>query len=180
MAWPVSSNWIGSPRRVATDDFYQGYYIPKGSVIVGNVWYVDESAQTRMNNLRFNWMIGPYYTTRMYIPTHMHSVQSGSLTKTAVSMSTYLTQWTWGYSDLVDGSVYRCWLVLNLIPSVLRICPGRFFANNGTMIMVASVLSVFDIRLPVGPDIKREDQTNLSEHLTTSGIVSYIHIHIMT
>ena len=30
---------LGLPHRVMQDDFYEGYFIPKGATIVGNVWY---------------------------------------------------------------------------------------------------------------------------------------------
>ncbi|KAF5374224.1 hypothetical protein D9758_004661 [Tetrapyrgos nigripes] len=29
---------LGIPRRVMKDDFYEGYFIPKGSMVIGNVW----------------------------------------------------------------------------------------------------------------------------------------------
>ena len=29
----------GLPHAVAEDDFYEGYFIPKGSVVIPNIWY---------------------------------------------------------------------------------------------------------------------------------------------
>ncbi|KAF5342840.1 hypothetical protein D9758_013372 [Tetrapyrgos nigripes] len=29
---------LGVPRRVMKDDFYEGYFIPKGSLVLGNIW----------------------------------------------------------------------------------------------------------------------------------------------
>ncbi|KAF5343042.1 hypothetical protein D9758_011166 [Tetrapyrgos nigripes] len=29
---------LGVPRRVMKDDFYEGYFIPKGSLVIGNIW----------------------------------------------------------------------------------------------------------------------------------------------
>jgi cytochrome P450 len=30
---------LGLPHRVLQDDVYEGYFIPKGATVVGNVWY---------------------------------------------------------------------------------------------------------------------------------------------
>lgn len=32
---------LGFPHRLAEDDIYEGYFIPKGSIIMANVWYFD-------------------------------------------------------------------------------------------------------------------------------------------
>ena len=29
------------PHRVIEDDFYAGYYIPKDTIVIANVWYAD-------------------------------------------------------------------------------------------------------------------------------------------
>ena len=54
---------------------------------------------------------------------------------------------------------------------VYSICPGRHLATNGALIMVASILSVFDIRPPMGEDtldVARGGQ------IMTSGLISYV------
>ncbi|KAK6971967.1 cytochrome P450, partial [Favolaschia claudopus] len=32
---------IGIPHRLSTDDQYQGYHLPAGSLVIGNAWWVD-------------------------------------------------------------------------------------------------------------------------------------------
>lgn len=31
---------LGMPHRVTEDDLYEGYYLPKGSVVIANIWCV--------------------------------------------------------------------------------------------------------------------------------------------
>lgn len=31
---------LALPHRVSQDDIYEGYLIPKGATVIGNVWYV--------------------------------------------------------------------------------------------------------------------------------------------
>ena len=33
---------LGLPHRLMEEDEYNGYYIPKGSIVLGNVWYVPQ------------------------------------------------------------------------------------------------------------------------------------------
>ena len=30
--------WLGIPHLLSEDDFYRGYFIPKGTLVVSNVW----------------------------------------------------------------------------------------------------------------------------------------------
>ncbi|KAH8101906.1 cytochrome P450 [Cristinia sonorae] len=32
---------MGIPRRVSEDDYYEGYYIPKGAIVISNIWAID-------------------------------------------------------------------------------------------------------------------------------------------
>ena len=31
---------VGVPHRLTQDDLHEGYFIPKGSVVIANIWYV--------------------------------------------------------------------------------------------------------------------------------------------
>ena len=31
---------LGVPRRTVADDVYEGYFIPKGAIVIENIWYV--------------------------------------------------------------------------------------------------------------------------------------------
>ncbi|KAJ8590892.1 cytochrome P450 [Rhizopogon salebrosus TDB-379] len=41
-------------RRVTEDDIHDGYYIPKGSLIIPNIWFMLNDPQTYANPLEFN------------------------------------------------------------------------------------------------------------------------------
>ena len=34
---------LGVPHATTEDDVYDGYFIPKGTVVIGNAWYVSSS-----------------------------------------------------------------------------------------------------------------------------------------
>ena len=40
---------IALPHRVTQDDVYQGFSIPKGTIVIGNVWYVFHFLQHMIN-----------------------------------------------------------------------------------------------------------------------------------
>ncbi|KAI0637236.1 cytochrome P450 [Trametes polyzona] len=42
------------PHRLMEDDFYEGYYLPKGSLVVANIWAVLHDAQAYPDPSRFN------------------------------------------------------------------------------------------------------------------------------
>jgi hypothetical protein len=39
------------PHRVIEDDIHDGYYIPKGSLIIPNIWLVLSSCMARVSGL---------------------------------------------------------------------------------------------------------------------------------
>ncbi|KAG1874870.1 cytochrome P450 [Suillus subluteus] len=45
---------VGFPHRVTEDDIHDGYYIPKGSLIVPNVWFMLNDPRTYANPTQFN------------------------------------------------------------------------------------------------------------------------------
>ncbi|KAG1892829.1 cytochrome P450 [Suillus subluteus] len=45
---------IGLPHRVTEDDVHDGYYIPKGSIIIPNLWFMLHNPETYSNPSRFN------------------------------------------------------------------------------------------------------------------------------
>ena len=40
---------IGVPHKIADDDVYKGYHIPKGALVMGNSWYVRSIPAGRMD-----------------------------------------------------------------------------------------------------------------------------------
>ncbi|KAG1892813.1 cytochrome P450 [Suillus subluteus] len=45
---------IGLPHRVTEDDVHDGYYIPKGSIIIANLWFMLHNPETYSNPSQFN------------------------------------------------------------------------------------------------------------------------------
>ncbi|KAG2151901.1 cytochrome P450 [Suillus cothurnatus] len=45
---------IGFPHRVTEDDVHDGYYIPKGSIIIPNLWFMLHNPETYANPSEFN------------------------------------------------------------------------------------------------------------------------------
>ncbi|KAL4075734.1 cytochrome P450 [Scleroderma citrinum] len=45
---------LGVPHRVTADDVHDGYYIPKGSLIIANVWYILHDPSVYPDPMEFN------------------------------------------------------------------------------------------------------------------------------
>ncbi|TFK56140.1 cytochrome P450 [Heliocybe sulcata] len=45
---------LGVPHRVTEDDVHEGYYIPKGSVVITNIWQILHDPRTYSDALEFN------------------------------------------------------------------------------------------------------------------------------
>ena len=77
---------------------------------------------------------------------------------------------SFGFGRRFVGSF--CTLKLGLLWN--SICPGRHLATNGALIMVASILAVFNIGIPTSED--SADITRPGEQVMTSGLISYVTI----
>lgn len=99
---------LALPHSVTEDNVYEGFFIPKGAVVLGNSWAIlhDPALYPEPDTIKPERFLN----------------QDGTLRDDPVMMSTF------GYGK--------------------RICPGRHFADATLFIVVASVLSVFDIRRP--------------------------------
>ncbi|KAG2148121.1 cytochrome P450 [Suillus clintonianus] len=53
LRWNVVSP-IGFPHRVTEDDIHDGYYIPKGSLVIPNIWFMLNNPETYANPSEFN------------------------------------------------------------------------------------------------------------------------------
>lgn len=45
---------IGLPHRVSEDDLYDGYFIPKGTMIIANVWAIMHDPEKFDNPMQFD------------------------------------------------------------------------------------------------------------------------------
>jgi len=46
---------IAVPHRVTEDDNYKGFFIPKDTTVVANLWYVPEQAAVSEERSRLRW-----------------------------------------------------------------------------------------------------------------------------
>lgn len=162
---------LGLPHRLMEDDEYNGYHLPKGSIVLGNIWYAATFATSRSTTMLKNNHLGPY---RM-IPRHIPIPRFSTLTATSNLMAHQTpTSSTQPYSRLASGGgMYRNHLWYHIMLTQVgfcRACPGRHFAIASIYIYVASILHVYNIRAKQDKDGKpvkiRPDMV--------SGVVSYV------
>ncbi|KAJ3569054.1 hypothetical protein NP233_g5306 [Leucocoprinus birnbaumii] len=124
---------LGVPHVLTEDDEYEGYFIPKGTLVLGNSWSILHDPQAVSEPSKFK--------PERYIRDDKFDPDA--------SLSTSLGSFGFGR----------------------RICPGQYFSKDALFSMVASTLSVYDIR----PKL-RKDRTGFSIPITddvTSGFVSH-------
>lgn len=97
---------LGVPRTTASDDVYEGYFIPKGAVVMVNAWAV------------------------LHDPVRYPEPDSFKPERFINS----------------DGSVREDPVLSTVFGLGKRICPGRHLADAVFFIVIASFLSVFDIK----------------------------------
>ncbi|KAL9712265.1 hypothetical protein Ac2012v2_005343 [Leucoagaricus gongylophorus] len=127
-------------------DEYNGYYIPKGTVIFGNSWFVH--------------------------PPSVRSLIQASLRSILQDQETYKDPFVYNPDRfLKDGKIDPT--VRD--PKVAsfgygrRICPGRFLAENSLFIVLCHILIVYDIRPALGDDGK---ELGILPEMT-NGMLSY-------
>ncbi|KAF9442699.1 cytochrome P450 [Macrolepiota fuliginosa MF-IS2] len=106
MRWkPVAP--LGIMHTTTHDDEYGGYYIPKGTVVMGNAWTILHDPEI-------------YKYPHEYIPDCF--IRDGEINRAVPDPSIA----AFGFGR--------------------RICPGRFLSDNSLFIMVAHILTVYDIK----------------------------------
>jgi Cytochrome P450 len=130
------------PHVLSSDDIYKGYFLSKGSLVVGNSWYV----------LRASYQWGSSFS---HVTSHVRGILHNEATYgprpekfeperfLEPGVATPTAQYGYGrrqvYScSLSYGAISR-WAANN------RMCPGRFLAENTVFIVVAHVLKVYSI-----------------------------------
>jgi hypothetical protein len=63
------------PHMATNDDEYDGYYIPKGTIVLGNAWSVRSTIATFCPDFS---CLGPYCTTLNYLTTPWNTSLNGS------------------------------------------------------------------------------------------------------
>ena len=121
---------LGIVHMATKADEYNGYYIPKGTAIIGNVWWV------RLPRL-----------VRSFIQVHLRSIlHDPEIYKDPLvySPDRFLKD------GKIDPTVRD--------PAVAafgfgrRICPGRFLAENSLFILICHILTVYNIQPGLGDD----------------------------
>ncbi|KAI9449576.1 cytochrome P450 [Lactarius psammicola] len=99
---------LALPHAATEDNVYEGFFIPKGALVIGNTWAILRDPAV-------------YPEPDTFKPERFLN-QDGTLRDDPVLMSAF------GYGK--------------------RMCPGKHFADATLFIVIASVLSVFNIRRP--------------------------------
>jgi hypothetical protein len=66
------------PRKLREDDVYEGYLIPKGAIIIPNIWYARHQWFISSQILLLNDTTGVCFMTRRYTKIHLNSALSVS------------------------------------------------------------------------------------------------------
>jgi len=155
------------------DDEYDGYLIPKGTVVLGNTWsvssWLDWSKTIRDSNCVLKGD-----STQSRTISWTWGIQTWALPErwcigSYCPRPKFCGVWLW-------SSVCICLFCTNIVWEWLielnapRICPGRHFSNNSLYAVVSSVLAVFDIKPPLDVDGR---PSRLSTDVT-SGLLSYV------
>lgn len=115
----------GTPHACSEDDFYNGYYIPKGTVILGNSWAINLNPEYYPNPDHFN-------------PLRFLDVEPHSLS--------YLSEQYLSSTKQEKGTSHPSKLGHSSFGWGRRICPGADLATNTLLITLSRLLWCFDIR----------------------------------
>lgn len=69
---------LSLPHASAAEDVYNGYYIPKGAIVLGNIWWVS-ACLLLLVYLHELGILGPSHTTNQSIQIQIAFTQSVSL-----------------------------------------------------------------------------------------------------
>lgn len=128
----------GTPHASSEDDYYRGFYIPKGTVILGNSWAINLNPEyypdpDKFNPLRF--LDGDVDPASLPYLEHLEKYNVTSLAHPSKS----------GHSSFGWGR---------------RICPGAELASNTLLITLSRLLWGFDVRPVPGVVYDTLDYTN--------------------
>ncbi|KAI0700497.1 cytochrome P450 [Cerioporus squamosus] len=125
---------LGMQHRSTEDDVYEGYFIPKGTICIANIWAINRDPELwgpDANEFKPERHIGP---DGKLAPSPPDTKEEGHV--------------SFGFGR--------------------RICVGRHLARNSLLITIASVLWMFDVLPPLGPD---GEEVTCSEKSIDMGLV---------
>ncbi|KAI9058208.1 cytochrome P450 [Trametes sanguinea] len=137
---------IGLPHRTVEDDELYDYFIPGGTTIITNVWFVSILLTFWKPSLNRSLCPGESCMIQACTTILMNFVLNG-LSPMASSTPPYQILPHSCLASVEGKAALTACHVFELTPN--RICPGRYLAIPSLFINIASVLHVFDISLPV-------------------------------
>ncbi|KAI9441768.1 cytochrome P450 [Lactarius indigo] len=136
---------LGIPHRVTKGDIYEGYFIPAGSIVIGNGWYASLLSLFSEGSISTST---PIFVTILRAIMHDPAIFPEH---NRFQPERWLVPGAPVFPDAAFGFGRRE-------------CPGRFMARESVWAAIAGVLAAFEIS-PVEDDPPKE--------LYASGIVSY-------
>jgi len=139
---------LAIPHMASEADEYNGYYIPKGTIVIGNSWWV---------------RLHPSVRSSIQVPLRsiLHDPE------------TYKDPFVYNPDRfLKDGEINRT--VRDPMVAAFgygkRICPGRFMAENSLFIFICHILAVYNVQPGLGDDGK---ELEIKPEMT-SGLLSWV------
>lgn len=155
---------VDLPHRLMEDDVYDGMFIPKGSLVFGNIWcgrvhlFLSHGCGAKVNLL----FVGQCCAMRRYTLMQSHSSQTGSSSRARLSRSAR------GIRRIMcldsEGGMYSISLWFRLTDLRNRQCPGENLIHSSIWLVMVSMLATLDISKAVDgqgnvvePEIKFEN-----------------------
>lgn len=129
MRWQLVTP-LAVPHKASEADEYDGYHIPKDTIVIGNSWSILHDPQVYKDPFTYN-------------PERF--LKGGKIDRTIRDPTVAF----FGFGR--------------------RICPGRFFSENAMFILIAHILTVFDVR----PDLDSNGEEIKINPEMTNGLISY-------
>jgi len=148
------------------DDFYDGYFIPKGSMVIPNVWWVNVPFFVWSDSDNFVsglWTVIQKFMVQMEINSIPRGIWMTIKCWKVISMrDTSLMDLAKGVSKLIQLST----VIIMII--IFRVCVGRHVANNSLFIQIAIILWAMSLEPakdssgnPIRPNVHAEEQNGI-------------------
>ncbi|KAE8340727.1 hypothetical protein BDV24DRAFT_151844 [Aspergillus arachidicola] len=139
LRWRPMAVLGGTPHACSEDDYYRGYYIPQGTVMLGNSWAINMNPKYYPSPDQFNPL--------RFLATDPHLLP-------------YFPEEYIASAEQEKGSVHPSKLGHSSFGWGRRICPGADLATNTLLITLSRLLWCFDIRPIPGKTYDTLDYTN--------------------
>ena len=154
-----SLSHAGIARCTSEDDVYEGYTIPKGTIVMPNVWFVSlDISVLVLQLLTFTPRPGLSRSRRSGHTTRNTSSQNGSSRRPGRHRSTQRrpgrSASRVGEQSSAQNVAFFPSSYSNTQPPPRRICPGKALGENSVFILIATLLAMFDIAPPDDGNLK--------------------------